>query len=48
MTPDENSIHQAVRRGIINRKNLDAINELVAEDFVECVPFQVRGRDEAG
>ncbi len=32
---------------VINKKNLDALNELVAEDFVEHVPFpgQVPGRE---
>jgi steroid delta-isomerase-like uncharacterized protein len=32
---------------VINKKNLDAVNELVAEDFIEHVPFpgQVPGRE---
>nr|MBA4183742.1 hypothetical protein [Acidobacteriota bacterium] len=27
----------------INQKNLDALNELVAEDFVEHIPFPGQG-----
>lgn len=32
---------------VINKKNLDAVNELVAEDFVEHIPFpgQAPGRE---
>jgi len=48
MTSDENK--QIIQRFVeetINRKNLDAIDELVAENFIEHVPFpgQGPGRD---
>jgi steroid delta-isomerase-like uncharacterized protein len=48
MTPEENKLF--MRRFVeetINRRNLDALNELVAENFVEQVPFpgQGPGRD---
>lgn len=48
MTPEENK--PFVRRFVeetINRRNLDAVNELVAENFIEEVPFpgQGPGRD---
>lgn len=48
MTSEENkrTIQLFVEESI-NRKNLDALNELVAEDFIEHVPFpgQGPGRD---
>lgn len=48
MTPEQNKLF--IRQFIeetINRRNLDALNELVAENFVEQVPFpgQGSGRD---
>ena len=33
---------------VINKKNLDAVNELVAEDFVEHVPFPGQGPGREG
>lgn len=49
MTPEENKLF--VQRFVdeaINRKNLDAIDELVAEDFVERVPFPGQGPGPGG
>jgi steroid delta-isomerase-like uncharacterized protein len=48
MTHSENKVFiKSFVEETINRKNLDAINELVAENFVEHVPFpgQGPGRD---
>jgi hypothetical protein len=44
MTPEDNKL--LVQRFVdeaINRKNLDAIDNLVAENFVEHVPFPDQG-----
>lgn len=49
MTPEENK--QFMRQFIeetINRKNLDALNRLVAENFVEEVPFPGQGPGREG
>ena len=48
MTPDQNKrLIQRFTEETINRKNLNAIHELVARDFIEHVPFpgQGPGRD---
>jgi len=49
MTPEENKLF--IRRFVeetINRKNLDALSELVAENFVEQVPFPGQGPGREG
>lgn len=49
MTPEENKLF--IRRLVeeaINRKNLDALSELVAENFVEQVPFPGQGPGREG
>ena len=49
MTPEENK--QFMRRFVeeaINQKNLHAIDQLVAEDFVEHVPFPGQGPGREG
>ncbi len=44
MTPEENKLFiQRFVEQTINRRNLDAIDELVAENFVEHVPFPGQG-----
>lgn len=49
MTPDENKkFIQHFVDETINRKNLDALNELVAMDFIEHVPFPGQGPGRAG
>ena len=49
MTPEQNKrFLQHFVEETINRKNLDAINELVAEDFIEHVPFPGQGPGREG
>ncbi len=49
MTPEENKLFiQRFVEETINRKNLDAINELVAANFVEHVPFPGQGPGREG
>jgi steroid delta-isomerase-like uncharacterized protein len=49
MTPEENKLFiQRFVEETINRKNLDAIHELVAENFVEHVPFPGQGPGREG
>ena len=43
MIEDNKRFMQRFVEEIINKKNLDAINELVVEDFVEHVPFPGQG-----
>jgi predicted ester cyclase len=49
MTPEENKLFiQRFVEETIDRKNLDAIDELVAENFVEHVPFPHQGPEREG
>ena len=49
MAPEENKLFiQRLVEEIINRKNLDALNELVAANFVEHVPFPGQGPGREG
>ncbi len=49
MTPEENKrFMQRFVQETINQKNLDALDELVAEDFVEHVPFPGQGPGREG
>lgn len=49
MTPEENKrFMQRFVEETINRKNLDAIDEMVVEDFVEHVPFPGQGPGREG
>ena len=48
MSEDNKQFMQRFVEEVINKKNLDAVNELVAEDFVEHIPFPGQGPGREG
>ncbi len=48
MFEDNKQFMQRFVEEVINKKNLDAVNELVAEDFVEHIPFPGQGPGREG